>query len=263
MSLSNSIKQQLEAEFEKLPSFPSQTNFVPLMKEIYNGIKTVGSIDSFISTITLLRRINKYEGRLFIILFESFFPYIKQKFKDENNTIVRNILTLTYEICAFSDNAQLYIEYLKYIIKKVIKILSVQKDELIINISKEIMQVIFVRFYPHDVFDILIYLLKNKRKTVMLKTAEYSFEFFNRLDKNTLKYDLQWGNMFTILSFLIINYDEDIANRFYHGVKKMFTQDEWEEILCQATTKELGTLLYIDKIDIKKIEQKKKELYQD
>ena len=77
----NLVRQQLESIFESLPSFSPQTNFVPLMKEIINGIKTIHSVNSFISSITLLRRINKYEKKLFILLFETSFVDLKKHSK--------------------------------------------------------------------------------------------------------------------------------------------------------------------------------------
>ena len=119
---------------------------------------------------------------------------------------------------------------------------------------------LFLNFIPHDVFDILIFLMKNKNKNVMLKAAEYSFELFNSLDKAVLKDDLHWGNMFTVLSDFIIHDNEEIAKKFYQGVKVFFSQNEWEDILCQATIKELSILVYIERIDIKKIEKRKEEL---
>lgn len=266
MSTSNTNvvkQQQLESIFESLPSFPPQTNFVPLMKEIINGIKTIHSVNSFISSITLLRRINKYENKLFILLFETSFVDLKKAFKNENNSIVISLLTLTYEICAHSNNIGFLHDYLPFFIKRVIKIIAKynQRDIEIINLSKEIMQIILIQFIPHDVFEILLDLMKNKNKNVMIKSAEYIFELLNIIDKKTLKDDIHWGNMFTLLSELIVKDNEDIAKKFYFGAKAFFTQTEWEDILCQATIQELSVLVFIEKIDIKKIEEKKKELF--
>ena len=266
INMSNSskslIKQELESAFESLSPFPPQTNYVPLIKDIYTGLKLIGSTDSFISSLTLLRRINKYENKLFMLLFGTFFPYFQEKFKNENNSIIIHLLTLVYEMCSHFTSIEFYYDYLPFIVKKVIKMLIKyeQQDVQIINISKEIMKVIFLNFIPHDVFDILISLLKNKNKNVMLKAAEYSFEFFNSLDKTTLKDDLHWGDMFTVLSDFILHDNEDIAKTFYQGVKAFFSQNEWEDILCQATLKELSILIYIERIDIKKIENRKEEL---
>ena len=261
-SSKNLIKEELESAFESLPPFPPQTNFVLFMKEIFTGIKTTSSIDSLISSITLLRRINKYENKLFMLLFDTFFPYFHKEFKNENNSIIIHLLTLIYEMCAHFTRIEFYYDYLPFITKKVIKILVQfeQQDAQIVNISKEIMKVIFLNFIPHDVFDILIFLMKNKNKNVMLKAAEYSFELFNSLDKAVLKDDLHWGNMFTVLSDFIIHDNEEIAKKFYQGVKVFFSQNEWEDILCQATIKELSILVYIERIDIKKIEKRKEEL---
>ena len=48
------IKQELESAFESLSPFSPQTNYVPLMKDIYTGMKVIGSTDSFISSLTLI-----------------------------------------------------------------------------------------------------------------------------------------------------------------------------------------------------------------
>ena len=49
----------------------------------------------------------------------------------------------------------------------------------------------------------------------MLKSAEYIFELLNIIDKKALKDDIHWGNMFTLLSELIVNNNEEIAKKFY------------------------------------------------
>ena len=255
----NLVRQQLESRFESLPSFSPQTNFVPLMKEIINGIKTIHSVNSFISSITLLRRINKYEKKLFILLFETSFVDLKKAFKNENNFITISLLTLTYEMCTHSNNIGLLHDYLSFIIKKVIKIIAKynQINDEIFNLSKAIMQIILIQFIPHNVFEILLDLMKNKNKNVMLKSAEYIFELLNIIDKKALKDDIHWGNMFTLLSELIVNNNEEIAKKFYFGAKAFFSQTEWEEdILCQAAIQELSALVFIDKIDIKKLAKK-------
>ena len=77
------------------------------------------------------------------------------------------------------------------------------------------MQIILIQFIPHNVFEILLDLMKNKNKNVMLKSAEYIFELLNIIDKKALKDDIHWGNMFTLLSELIVNNNEEIAKKFY------------------------------------------------
>ena len=119
------------------------------------------------------------------------------------------------------------------------------------------MQIILIQFIPHNVFEILLDLMKNKNKNVMLKSAEYIFELLNIIDKKALKDDIHWGNMFTLLSELIVNNNQEIAKKFYFGAKAFFSQTEWEEdILCQAAIQELSALVFIDKIDIKKLAKK-------
>lgn len=257
-TLSNTLKDS----FDKLEEFPKKMNFCPLMVDIYNGLISNNS-QQILNSIYLLRRIQKYEKKLFILLFKSMKYILIQLI--QYDTYIKDILILFYELFFDEDdNIINHYSLLKSFIKGIITIINDKKKDDSPLIASLIMDSLITFSFNFELIEKICSLLSSSNRCVAEMSTQYIHSIINSSDFKAEIELVNWDFIFEQLTRMAIkNTNIDIAQRVFLEIKSIFTTEDWISILAEATNDNIYKLQLLDNFDIESVMKYKKERDQE
>lgn len=255
---------ELQASYDNLEAFPDKMNFPPLMVEIHKGLVSAEP-QEVRNSICKLRRIQKYERKLFILMFKAEKYLLKSLIHIEMYR--KDILILLSEMLYQDKNGENLFDRMKSFIKNILKVIAENKRDEVHQIASVIIDTCINFELPFDQIETFVSLLSSKNRTLVDLCSYYIERIFFSLEFQTNLTIVNWDFIFDKLGNMAVKkVNFDIAQKVLLLFKKGFDENEWIEILSEATNEALIKLQMLDNFDVNKVieyKEKRDEIEDD
>lgn len=241
----------LKASYDNLEAFPDKMNFPPLMVEIHKGLIS-NTPQEVINSICKLRRIHKYEKKLFSLMFKTEKHLLKSLI--QNEIYKKDILILLSEMLYEDNDGESQFGLMKSFMKNILKIIAENKKEETHLIASIIIDTIINFDLPFDQIETFVSLLISSNRTLVDLCVYYIERIFMSFEFQTNLNIINWDFIFDHLGNMAVRkINFDIAQKVLLLFKTGFEENEWIEILSEATNEALTKLQMLDNFDINKV----------
>lgn len=246
-----------------LPPFPEGFDFLPFLRAIHSTIKFTSTVQNKIQALESLRRLFKFQKKLFLVLFDNLFSKIFLFLKSENTAQVETTMILFIELL-YADIMDLCIQnYLEYLIPKFLEI-SVKKNykpSVLASIGLKAIEKHLFYYFPNITIEKLVEGL-NSEPLVANKAAEILYSVLVGLDEITRIELVPWEVIFTevIRMYLAQKGNPGIGLKLINELKNAVGEENWNNILAKLSFQTIEDYSFCDiSLDKQRIKQLKKQ----
>ena len=174
----------LKASYDNLEAFPDKMNFPPLMVEIHKGLIS-NTPQEVINSIFKLRRIHKYEKKLFSLIFKTEKHLLKSLI--QNEIYKKDILILLSEMLYEDNDGESQFVLMKSFMKNILKIIAENKKEETHLIASIIIDTIINFELPFDQIETFVSLLISSNRTLVDLCVYYIERILSIVYNNLVK----------------------------------------------------------------------------
>ena len=237
--------------YDKLEKYPSNINYVSLLREVSNGATTLGDTNKLISTITELRRMRKYHKELFEKTFDNIISrFITVYFKSSNDNTHNNHVLLAGISFVNELFSEFQFEFDESWIEKLyfaIEQFFCSKDNIIKQLSREAANNLSINMHFTTTFTVFIESLDDCNEELAKFIYDLFILCFNNIDNTNLMFRYDWNE---IIKNISINDDHNssqfICLKHVFIALKNKLKDNWDEFFMGIYTenKEIINLFF-------------------
>lgn len=203
-----------------LKNFDEETDFVEICKNIYKNCKNYSNINELNNCIIDLRRLLKFQEKIFEAEFNIIFVKFKNFIKNENEQILENILILFNEILDLKSKFGCFIEeWFNELLSEIIKVYYYKNSNERIKLLIEV----FLSKINEDENTIKCYLnvFETIDEIILAKPAIINFfNYIKKFDKIKIINNFNWKRIFESMRYKNKEFSTFFYNEFINAFNK-------------------------------------------
>jgi hypothetical protein len=203
-----------------LKNFDEETDFVGICKNIYKNCKNYSNINELNNCIIELRRLLKFQEKIFEAEFNIIFVKFKNFIKNENEQILENILILFNEILDSKNKFGCFIqEWFNELISDIIRVYYYKNSNERIKLLIEV----FLTKINEDENTVNCYInvFENMNEIILVKPAIINFfNYIKKFERLKVINKFNWKRIFESMRYKNKEFSTFFYNEFINAFNK-------------------------------------------